>query len=106
MEAKINLDVTVRTVEIVITDGPELETTREWQRARRRIQVDRVLLKIKPGARMDVTAYGYLIKKDGTPSRNQDSLSWSNYDSYGPRWNDAPDWLMFMATQVLTGEKP
>lgn len=77
MRAELTSDHTVRTITIMVEDGPIVDVTRPWQKATRRIKVTALEVKINPEGEKIMRAVGNIVRKDDSVGIPAESVIYS-----------------------------
>lgn len=105
MRAELTSDHTVRTITIMVKDGPIVDVTRPWQKVTRRIKVTALEVKINPEGEKIMRAVGNIVRKDDSVGIPAESVI---YSLGGKIWDTrdietAPDMLQVIFAEAEHG---
>lgn len=104
MQAQIKKDETLRTVEVEVTDGPQLKDPATWRDRPPLFQVTKVRIVIQYGALHSVRVSGPTVRANGSLSPfRSDSAIWVQDDELRvtPEWSAGPEWLVRLVGEAV-----
>lgn len=106
MRASVTTDTTTRTIVLEVSDVPDVDATKSWQRKARVFRPDTAVIRIVDGQVVELKTAGYMILNAGQLSTKvRETMSWHPDDGWGlgQKLSTAPDWVRTLWTEAPAG---